>query len=260
MKNTSQAFTIFFTVFVISAYRITAFPNFFPNISSIPPSFLPNITTNPWESFNKLSGCHTGQKLPGISKLKNYFHYFGYINNNTNNFTDEFDEYLESAVRNYQRNFNLNVTGQLDQSTVNQILKPRCGVADIVNGSSTMNSGKAESITGNTVQHYTFFPGQPRWPPSRRDLTYAFDPRNQLTDVVKRVFANAFMRWSEWTPLTFTEITNYQIANLRIGFYGGDHGDGEEFDGVLGNDLNNYVKLILFGDIVCLGLRFSEII
>ncbi|KVH97783.1 metalloendoproteinase 5-MMP-like [Cynara cardunculus var. scolymus] len=213
---------------------IAAFPHFFPNVSSIPPSLLPNTTAGAWDSFHKLSGCHSGQTVPGISKLKTYLHYFGYIGNASKNYTDDFDDGLESAVKNYQLNFNLNTTGELDEPTVNQILKPRCGVADIINGSSTMNSGKAASMVGHTVAHYSFFPGMPRWSSRRRDLTYAFDPRNQLSDDVKRVFGNAFTRWSEWTPLTFTESSNYDTADLKIGFYGGNHGDGEDFDGVLG--------------------------
>ncbi|KAJ9563936.1 hypothetical protein OSB04_009096 [Centaurea solstitialis] len=225
--------SLLFLFFIISS--TTAFPHFFPNVSSIPPEFLPNSTAGAWDAFHKLSGCHSGQNVPGIAKLKNYFHYFGYINNNTyNNYTDEFDDRLESAVKTYQLNFNLNATGELDEPTVNQILKPRCGVADIINGSSTMNSGKAASMIGHTVAHYSFFPGMPRWSTRRRDLTYAFDPRNQLSDDVKRVFGNAFTRWSEWTPLTFTETNDYNSGDLKIGFYGGDHGDGEAFDGVLG--------------------------
>ncbi|KAD7116480.1 hypothetical protein R6Q59_006776 [Mikania micrantha] len=223
------------TIFIFIYFSSTnAFPNFFPNVSSIPPSFLPNTTAGAWDSFNKLSGCRPGQNVTGISKLKNYFHYFGYITNTTGNFTDDFDDDLESAVKNYQRNFNLNATGELDESTVQQILKPRCGVADIVNGTSTMNSGKSSSMIKHTVAHYSFFPGRPRWPARQSDLTYAFEPRNQLSDDVKRVFASAFSRWSEWTPLTFTETSNYFAADLKIGFYSGDHGDGEAFDGVLG--------------------------
>ncbi|KAK1425836.1 hypothetical protein QVD17_21197 [Tagetes erecta] len=226
---------IFITLFS-SSINSFSLPHFFPNISSIPPSLLPNNTAGTWDAFHKLSGCHSGQHVPDIAKLKNYFHYFGYIRNTTSNFTDEFDTTLESAVKTYQQNFNLNATGELDESTMNQILKPRCGVADIVNGATTMNSGKPSpsSTIHNTVAHYSFFPNRPRWPARRRNLTYGFDPRNQLSDDVKRVFANAFNRWSEWTPLTFTEGKNYFRSDLKIGFYAGDHGDGEEFDGVLG--------------------------
>ncbi|GJY77485.1 metalloendoproteinase 3-MMP [Tanacetum coccineum] len=224
----------FLTLIILQILIISsqALPHFFPNISSIPKTLLPNITNSPWHTFANLSGCHTGQKLQGISKLKTYFHHFGYIATN-NDTSDEFDMTLESAVKTYQKNFNLNETGELDQSTLDQILKPRCGVADIVNGTSTMNSGKVVN-NGNNVMHYSFFPGRPRWPPRKRDLTYAFDPRNELSAEVRGVFSNAFIRWSEWTPLTFTEVSDYSRADLKIGFYSGDHGDGENFDGVLG--------------------------
>lgn len=35
-------------------------------------------------------------------------------------------------------------------------------------------------------------------------------------------------------PLNFTESSDYESSDIRIGFYRGDHGDGEAFDGVLG--------------------------
>lgn len=34
--------------------------------------------------------------------------------------------------------------------------------------------------------------------------------------------------------MRFKEATNYSKSNIRIGFYSGNHGDGEAFDGVLG--------------------------
>ncbi|KAL2464375.1 matrix metalloproteinase [Forsythia ovata] len=86
----------------------------------------------------------------------------------------------------------------------------------------------------HTVAHYAFFPGKPRWPESKTELTYAFLPENQLSKNVKSLFGRAFERWSEVTPLTFTETTSYSRADLKIGFFSGDHGDGEPFDGVLG--------------------------
>lgn len=101
-----------------------------------------------------------------------------------------------------------------------------------------MNSGKSNSSADtkhiHTVGHYSFFPGRPRWPESKRVLTYAFAPENQLPENVKAVFSRAFERWSEVTNLDFTETTSFSRADLKIGFFSGDHGDGEPFDGVLG--------------------------
>ncbi|KAF7809242.1 metalloendoproteinase 2-MMP-like [Senna tora] len=212
----------------------------FPNVSAIPPSVLNNVTRGAWDAYKNFTGCRPGSTYDGLSKLKNYFHRFGYIPDSSSNFTDDFDDALESAIKTYQKNFKLNITGQLDNSTLDHIVLPRCGVADIINGTSTMNSGKenASATSTNTrfhtVSHYTYFEGTPRWPDGTQTLTYAFLPGNGLTDDVKNVFATAFDRWSEVTTLSFSEAESYNSADITIGFYTGDHGDGEPFDGVLG--------------------------
>ncbi|KAI4328312.1 hypothetical protein L6164_020675 [Bauhinia variegata] len=222
----------------LSSTRVSA--RFFPNITAIPPSVINNAPPGAWESFNNFTGCRPGEKYDGLNKLKKYFDHFGYIPNAPSNFTDDFDDEFEEAVKKYQKNFNLNVTGELDENTLQQIMKPRCGVADIINGTTTMNSGKENTTSASnsthfhTVSHYTFFEGKPRWPEGTQELTYGFLPDNQLTDQVKSVFATAFDRWAEVTTLTFSEASSYYTADIRIGFYTGDHGDGEPFDGVLG--------------------------
>lgn len=221
----------------ILATSTSAVAHFFPNTSSIPPSLIPTNPDGKWDTFKNLTGCHAGQKIDGLAKLKQYFNYFGYINNNNSsiNFTDEFDDNLKSAIETYQLNFNLNTTGQFDEATLNQIVLPRCGVADIVNGTSSMNSGKTTTTSHiHAVKHYTFFPNAPRWPAEKTDLTYAFLPGNSLSDSVKAVFSRAFQKWAAVIPITFTETASYGSADIKIGFYSGDHGDGEPFDGVLG--------------------------
>ncbi|KDP21290.1 hypothetical protein JCGZ_21761 [Jatropha curcas] len=233
-----------FIIFFLLSLTSLSFPpvsaRIFPDTSSIPPGLFPNnATAAAWDNFKKLSGCRAGQKLDGLNKLKQYFHDFGYIPNTFANFTDDFDDALESALKTYQQNFNLNVTGELDEQTLSQLIKPRCGNADIVNGTTAMNSGKwtppfNTTSHFHTVGHYTFFPGSPRWPDSKRDLTYAFWPGNNLTTEAKSVFTRAFDRWSTVIPMTFAETDSFTIADIRIGFFSGDHGDGEPFDGVLG--------------------------
>ena len=51
---------------------------------------------------------------------------------------------------------------------------------------------------------------------------------------IREVFRRSFDRWSSVIPVTFVEINEYEYADVKIGFYTGDHGDGEAFDGVLG--------------------------
>ncbi|KAF3431340.1 hypothetical protein FNV43_RR26071 [Rhamnella rubrinervis] len=231
---------LFAIALCLSSFSFTPISaRFFPNVSSIPSWLLPNGTAppGPWDSFKKFGDCHHGEKSDGLSKLKNYFHHFGYIPNLPSNITDDFDDDLQSALKTYQKNFNLNVTGDLDEQTLQHIVRPRCGNADIVNGTTSMNSGKPTAFNGthfHAVQHYTFFPGTPVWPESRRDLTYAFNPDNALTDTVKSIFTSAFERWATVTKLTFTQTESYSTADLKIAFFAGDHGDGEPFDGVLG--------------------------
>ncbi|KAK1381414.1 metalloendoproteinase 2-MMP [Heracleum sosnowskyi] len=216
-------------IFGIHAFPDDFIPKFFPNISSLPP---PTNLSAAWDSFRNLTGCRSGESREGLAKLKQYFQQFGYLDNQ--NYTNDFDQSLESALKTYQRNFNLNSTGELDQTTLDLIQRPRCGVADIVNGTSTMNSGKSKSSPFHVVAHYSYFPGSPRWPNGQNELTYSFATENQLDDTFKSVFRTAFDRWSAVTTLTFLQTDSYRSADIKIGFYSGDHGDGEPFDGVLG--------------------------
>ncbi|KAG6468133.1 metalloendoproteinase 2-MMP-like [Zingiber officinale] len=184
---------------------------------------------NPWLPFKNLSGCRHGQDWPGLAALKGYLRHFGYLPRS--NFTDAFDDELQVAIRNYQRNFGLSVTGELDAATVSQIITPRCGVGDFINGSSTING----SAHGRHL--YSYFPGLPQWPFWRRDLRYAITAASDVSidrSVLSEVLARAFARWASVTTLTFSETDSEAAADIQVGFYLGSHGDGEPFDGRLG--------------------------
>uniref|UniRef100_A0A1J3EGP4 Metalloendoproteinase 1 n=1 Tax=Noccaea caerulescens TaxID=107243 RepID=A0A1J3EGP4_NOCCA len=229
-----------FCVFGVFLFFLVPSPvsaGFYPNSSAIPPDLRHG---NIWDSFLNFTGCHAGMKVDGLYKLKQYFQHFGYIPETfSGNFTDDFDDILKKAVEMYQRHFQLKVTGELDEPTLKHVVVPRCGVADVVYGKSNMHSGRRTnevSFAGrgprfHAVKHYTFFDGLPRW--SRRDLTYAFDPRSALPDNIKSVFSRAFVRWAEVIPLTFRRVDTFSASDIRIGFYSGsgDHGDGSPFDG-----------------------------
>ncbi|XP_050224368.2 metalloendoproteinase 3-MMP-like [Mercurialis annua] len=189
-----------------------------------------------FDFLKHLQGCHKGDKVKGIHNLKNYLHNFGYLSykNQSHSADDDFDDLLESAVKTYQLNYHLNVTGFLDSETVSKMIMPRCGVADIINGKTRMESGKKSghhdnSTSFHTVSHFSFFPGNPKWPASKYALTYAFLPgtANQAMNPVSR----AFKTWAGNTHFRFSRVQNPRDADIKIGFKSRDHGDGNDFDG-----------------------------
>lgn len=190
---------------------------------------------NPWAAFQNLSGCHPGEERQGLAGLKDYLSHFGYLPPApaSSPYSDAFDQDLEAAISTYQRNFGLNATGALDEPTVAQMVAPRCGVADVINGTSTM--GRSASSRGRHL--YAYFPGGPMWPPFRRDLKYAITATSATSidrSTLSAVFARAFSRWAAATNLQFAETASASDADITIGFYAGSHGDGEPFDGPLG--------------------------
>ncbi|KAF7134991.1 hypothetical protein RHSIM_Rhsim08G0060200 [Rhododendron simsii] len=98
-----------------------------------------------------------------------------------------------------------------------------------------MRAGKNEaSHTQNaihTVSHYAFFPGNPKWPSTQYRLTYAFAGTSMEA---KSAVARAFNTWASQTQFRFSQSQDFASADLKIGFYHGDHGDGAPFNGANG--------------------------
>ncbi|OMO59893.1 Peptidase M10, metallopeptidase [Corchorus capsularis] len=190
---------------------------------------------SPFEYLQHLQGCHKGEHVKDLHKLKKYLHNYGYLSNYDNSKThandDDFDEFLESAIKTYQLNYHLKPTGTLDAKTVSKMMSPRCSVADIINGTTGMVSGKKRqgSKSVHRVSHYAFFPQEPKWPASKFDLTYAFLPGTRV-DAIGPV-GRAFQAWAANTHFRFTWIGDYVNSDIKISFESGDHGDGDPFDG-----------------------------
>ncbi|KAF5744286.1 metalloendoproteinase 1 [Tripterygium wilfordii] len=103
---------------------------------------------------------------------------------------------------------------------------PTCSVQDTVH-------------TIHAKQNYVLFPGKPRWVrPKPMKLTYSFSKEYMINYLslndIEEVFERAFARWGSVIPVSFLLTDDYVFADIKIGFYRGDHGDGEPFDGVLG--------------------------
>ena len=100
-----------------------------------------------------------------------------------------FDDATEEALRNYQKFHGLPVTGELDQATVGEMRKPRCGFPD-----QPSSIGAKFDAPGS------------RW--DRTDLTYRivnFSPDLSQAEI-RDAMRQAFDLWSAVTPLRFTEV------------------------------------------------------
>ncbi|XVF22831.1 hypothetical protein REPUB_Repub12eG0204900 [Reevesia pubescens] len=173
-------------------------------------------TVNDYCYYNRFLNSWRGSHVRGMSEIKKYFHYFGYLTSQDYNISDDiFGAQLESVIIHYQSKFGLKVTGKLDYDN------------------------RESSPTFHATKNYVYFPWKPRW--ARRIpmiLRYGFSPDNlihylSLSDMQK-TFKRAFSRWASVIPVSFVETDDYGVADIKIGFYTGDHGDGEPFDGVLG--------------------------
>ncbi|KAK2642963.1 hypothetical protein Ddye_024726 [Dipteronia dyeriana] len=150
-----------------------------------------------------------GDQVNGIKYLKKYLQKFGYLSyhdksSSSVNYDDDdfFDEKLEFAIKTYQINFNLNPTGFLDSETIIMMSRPRCGVSD----------------------H-----GNPKWPSSKTIITYAFQPGDPID--ASEPIRQALIEWNKYTSFAYEKINDINTADIKIGFYRGDRGDGNPFDG-----------------------------
>ncbi|KAF9603809.1 hypothetical protein IFM89_037943 [Coptis chinensis] len=185
-----------------------------------------------------LEGCHKGQNVKGVNQVKQYLERFGYLHYNDHSAhanDDEFDNLLESAVKDYQLNHQLKMTGSLNSKTLKQMMKPRCGVPDIINGTTRMNSGKKKLQHGSlhTVSHFSFFPRRPTWPANRRSLIYTFRSGVEVIDLptLRTVMSRAFAKWAAVTQFTFAEAQACTTSDITIGFQRRAHDDNSAFDG-----------------------------
>ncbi|KAL1809562.1 hypothetical protein DCAR_0729112 [Daucus carota subsp. sativus] len=199
-----------------------------------------------FEFLKDLQGSQKGDVVEGVSQLKQYLKKFGYIDtDNAQNpqpereENDHFDDTLESAIKLYQQNYHIKSTGILDAKTVHNMMLPRCGVPDIINGRSRMHAAKnrvhhVKSL--HTVMHYQFFDGSPKWPIDKSNLTYNFAPGTPADAVT--TIAGAFDKWAGVTQFTFINVQDVvpyvEVPDIMIGFYSRDHGDGSPFDGPYG--------------------------
>ncbi|XP_068639635.1 metalloendoproteinase 5-MMP-like [Aristolochia californica] len=180
----------------------------------------------PFKYLQPLEGSRIGETVTGLHKLKNYLARFGYLDyahvaTGTGK-DDHFDSHLESALKLYQTTYKLNVSGVVDDATLDLMMTPRCGVPDFFNGS--------EAGIGTQWVH---FPGNPKWPANKRNLKWGPLQADFPYDFAVPSIIFAAQKWGAVTSFLFEELPFEQHlgADIKIGFFKGPHGDYQSFDG-----------------------------
>ena len=171
----------------------------------------------------KSSGAALGSTGADVERLNRYLGRFGYFDSGVHATFDmmptgveatpakgnEFSEGTERALRKFQAFNGLPTTGVLDQATLEQMNKRRCGNPDV--GEFVLSGRK--------------------W--NKNNLTYGFQEFTpDLSPAeVRAAISTAFNYWAAVTVLSFTEVAMTANPDIIIRFVTGDHGDGSPFDG-----------------------------
>uniref|UniRef100_A0A671L4P0 Matrix metalloproteinase-16-like n=1 Tax=Sinocyclocheilus anshuiensis TaxID=1608454 RepID=A0A671L4P0_9TELE len=132
---------------------------------------------------------------------------------------------MHSAIAVMQHKYGLNITGTLDKETIDWMLKPRCGVPDLPDGTSVSRRKKRYALTGQKWQrtHITY---------SIKNVTPKVGAR-ETHEAIRR----AFDVWQGVTPLRFEAVpysaleSGKRDVDITIIFASGFHGDSSPFDG-----------------------------
>jgi hypothetical protein len=131
----------------------------------------------------------------------------------------ELDEETQKALRSFQRTMGLRPTGEVDVETKVAIERPRCGTPDLPKDDDG-------PVAGFSLRGCSY---QARF----RTLTFAF--LNGTPDISgnqeRQAIRNAFATWQAQIPIDFVEVATTNNPNFTIGWFSGDHGDGNAFDG-----------------------------
>ena len=105
---------------------------------------------------------------------------------------------METAIRKFQEFTGLPVTGRLDEATIAQTKKPRCGMPDVD------EEGRVKRYkTGSS------------W--SKKHLTYFVEHGADLDRSTQdRVFAKALKYWADASGLSFSRASSAGSADLKI--------------------------------------------
>uniref|UniRef100_A0A0P4W0G4 Peptidase metallopeptidase domain-containing protein n=1 Tax=Scylla olivacea TaxID=85551 RepID=A0A0P4W0G4_SCYOL len=170
--------------------------------------------------------------ISGTTSAMLYFSRFGYMNPkvlNPQSGSLLSEETIRNSIMDFQAFAGLNLTGVLDEETLEVMNLPRCGVKDKV-GFGTNARRKRYALQGS------------RW--RVKTITYRITkyPRGLLKNDVDREIAAAFQVWEDVTDLQFQRTSSGKV-HIEVRFEKGEHGDGDPFDGPGGTLAHAYFPI-----------------
>ncbi|KAI3972562.1 hypothetical protein MKX01_019220 [Papaver californicum] len=196
--------------------------------------YFPTDSTQPFGFLKKLEGCRKEENVKVLNEAKQYLKSYGYLNvESVHENDDEYDDALESAIKTYQLNYNLETNGILDTATVKQMMMPRCGVPEIAKDEKTpMNSGMKRH------QHDQGKPFSLEPKMDNMELIYRFRSSataNVNSATLQSACVRALSSWADVSNFRFRVPTSIgEINDILMGFHRLSHGDGNPFDSHLG--------------------------
>ncbi|XP_065647519.1 matrix metalloproteinase-16 isoform X8 [Hydra vulgaris] len=113
---------------------------------------------------------------------------------------------FSKAVKRFQIDLGLEVTGEINPETRRYILNPRCGVSD-------------KFIGMNSMRKHNYLIQNSAW--NNSTVTWFVDGRNNggiLPTEVREIMQKSFQKWADVTNLNFIEVSNSESADIRISF------------------------------------------
>ena len=198
----------------------------------------------------KAAGLSHGDKGDEVKRLQRYLKKFGYLqqppekDDGYGNLRKvsrapraaegKFDDSTLVALRRFQKFTGLPVTGEVDDATLAQMTRPRCGFPDVPAGGSISGGGGGSSVSGDaatTTAPAEFTLQGSKWTTSNLRYRYQNFTADLTEAQVRAAITSALRLWSRASTLTFTENATAEIV---ISFVAGAHGDGNPFDGPSG--------------------------
>jgi len=132
---------------------------------------------------------------------------------------------VNQSVMDFQEFARLTPTGVLDETTVEMMKTPRCGVKDIVGKGNQVRRRKRYAIQGSDWKKFN-----PNLNLTYKVSSYPTSSRTLTRNDVDKTVAKAFGLWADASRLEFTNV-RVGDADIEIMFSKFEHGDGDPFDG-----------------------------